>query len=275
MGITEGLLNSKENEELLKLYESKWEAVKDICTNNKEVSKKELGLLLTCVPNNYSTLPLKVLSIGHTNGWRIKESARECMLKTLKFSLQPKGEKYPPFRFSYKVCKALNDFERKGSKKSYFTWVEFYKFAYLQKPYFKLKESTQALIDKEFNFLKEEVKIINPNVILVFTPPSDDEIIIKQLSSEGDEVKFEKIEGFKVKEFAKISLKSLSAFCFRIAPQLLKKEKTQKELLKAIKKALKPEAESKEKPSKDKSKQKSAKTKNKDTKNKADTPKEG
>ena len=215
--------NDEQNQELLKLYNSKSKVIKEI----EEISKERLALLLLSVPQNYKKAKYKLMVIGQelNGGFGIKEEPRISMLDNLKAqSSKPSGKHF--FSFPSKFCHAVNGFEGKLNKKeirTYFIWAEIRKFSYwnppknragYKKPSDRLNKKVQNMIDKEFNILEKEIKIIKPDIVLFLTGPDYDNYIKAQL----DGVKFNKLENseYKKREFARVEHKVLPKNSFRI-----------------------------------------------------------
>ncbi|TKZ36428.1 hypothetical protein [Brachyspira catarrhinii] len=77
-----------------------------------------------------------------------------------------------------------------------------------------MSEEVQNIIDKKFNILKDEIKIINPDIVLFLTGPDYDDYIKTQL--EG--VKFHKLENsdYEKSQFARVEHEVLPKKSFRI-----------------------------------------------------------
>ena len=209
--------NDEQNQALLKLYNSKSEVIKEI----EAVSKERLALLLSAVPQNYQKAQYKIMVIGQelNGGFGIKEEPRISMLDNLKAqSKKPIKRNFSKFaNFSVKFCKSMNKINRDIS--SYFIWAEIRKFSYWKSPKDKsrkpkkpLSEEVQNIIDKKFNILKDEIKIINPDIVLFLTGHDYDCYIKTQL--EG--VDFKAVKGYKENQFARVEHEVLPEKSFRI-----------------------------------------------------------
>lgn len=118
------------------------------------------------------------------------------------------------FSFPAKLCHAVNEIGGKLNRKeirSYFVWAEIRKFSYwkpvkkpivYKKPSSRLNNKVQNLIDTKFNILEDEIRIINPDIVLFLTGPNYDDYIRTQL----DGVKFYELEnsGYKKRQFARV-----------------------------------------------------------------------
>lgn len=205
--------NDEQNQELLKLYNSKNEVIKEIKALNEELKCGELSLLLPSIPPNYEKSKYKIMVIGQelNGGFGIRSEPRITMLDNLKGQTS-KSSGGGFFSFPAKLCHAVNEIGGKLNRKkirSYFVWAEIRKFLYYKKvgsksrvPRIPLNAEVQNLIDRELNILEDEIKIINPDIVLFLIGPSDKykEVIEKQLNG----VKFHKFENFEEKELAKV-----------------------------------------------------------------------
>lgn len=206
--------NSEVNQKLLKLFESKWEAV-DKVYNALQEDEEWAVLHLACVPPNYEKMKYKILIVGQENdGWGIEDNARLSMFATLDFlDSKDYNDRRPFFSFPYKFCKSINNLEDiKDSKKTYFTWVNLREFSFDETPKTSLGKEAQSMIDNEFNILEEEIKIINPDIVLFLTGPDYDFDIEKQLKG----VEFKTVENYHIREFARVEHEALPKNSFRI-----------------------------------------------------------
>lgn len=206
--------SSEINQKLLKLFESKWGVVEKVCNAIKD---EELWTVLhiACVPYNYEKMKYKILIVGKENdGWVFNNDARGSMLDTLDFlNSKDYNDKRPFFDFPYKFCKSLNNLvDIQDSKKTYFTWVNLREFSFDEVPKTSLGKEAQSIIDNEFNILEEEIKIINPDIVLFLTGPTYDYYIKNQLNG----VEFKTIENYGIRQFARVEHKSLPDNSFRI-----------------------------------------------------------
>lgn len=211
--------NDEQNQELLKLYNNKSEVIKEI----KATSKERLALLLSAVPQNYKKAQYKIMVIGQelNGGFGVRSEPRITMLDNLKVQSKiPIKRSFSKFgNFSTKFCKSLNKVNKSIS--SYYVWAEIRKFSYYKKvgsksraPRIPLNAEVQNLIDRELNILEDEIKIINPDIVLFLTGPNYDDYIKTQLRG----VKFHKLENFdyEKKQFARVEHEVLPKKSFRI-----------------------------------------------------------
>ena len=217
--------NDEQNQALLKLYESKnyKEVIAEIVETNERTGGKELVLHLPCVTENYQKMDKKIMVIGQElDGWKeIKDNPRDAMIALLE-SQYKQTKKRPFFVFSFSFCKKMNSNIKlnKKIKASYVVWANIRKFSYnkdcpkSKAPRKPLNEEAQKLIYEKFNFLKEEIKIINPDIVLFLTGPDYDNYIEDQL----DGVKFNKLENseYEKREFARVEHEVLPKKSFRI-----------------------------------------------------------
>ena len=206
--------NSEENQRLLKLFESKWDVVRKVCNAIKD---EELWMVLhlACVPYNYNKMKYKILIVGQENdGWGFQNEAILSMYDTLDFlDSKDYNDMRPFFSFPYNFCKSINNLEDiKDSKKTYFTWVNLREFSFNEAPKTSLGKEAQSIIDNEFNILEEEIKIINPDIVLFLTGPTYDYYIKNQLKG----VEFKTVENYQIGQFARVEHKSLPDNSFRI-----------------------------------------------------------
>lgn len=205
----------EQNQELLKLYNSKNEVIKEIEELNKELKCGKLALLLPSVPQNYQKSKYKIMAIGQElyGGYGVRSEPRITMLDNLRGqSFDSCGRGF--FSFPAKLCHAVNEIGGKLNRKeirSYFVWAEIRKFSYwkpvkkpivYKKPSSRLNNKVQNLIDTKFNILEDEIRIINPDIVLFLTGPNYDDYIRTQL----DGVKFYELEnsGYKKRQFARV-----------------------------------------------------------------------
>ncbi|WP_288300374.1 hypothetical protein [uncultured Brachyspira sp.] len=227
--------NSEENQRLLKLFESKWDVVRKVCNAIKD---EELWMVLhlACVPYNYNKMKYKILIVGQENdGWGFQNEAILSMYDTLDFlDSKDYNDMRPFFSFPYNFCKSINNLEDiKDSKKTYFTWVNLREFSFNEEPKTSLGKEAQSIIDNEFNILEEEIKIINPDIVLFLTGPNYDNYIKNQLKG----VEFKTVENYHIRQFARVEHKSLPKNSFRIYhPSYLRRSGLESEYLEKLKK---------------------------------------
>ena len=227
--------SSEVNQKLLKLFESKWGIVEKVCNavNDKEL---KIVLHLACVPPNYEKMKYKILIVGQENdGWGIEDNARLSMFATLDFlDSKDYNDRRPFFSFPYKFCKSINNLgDIQDSKKTYFTWVNLREFSFNEAPKTSLSKEAQNIIDNEFNILEEEIKIINPDIVLFLTGHKYDYHIEKQLKG----VEFKTVENYTERQFARVEHEALPKNSFRIYhPLYLRYRKLENEYLERLKK---------------------------------------
>ena len=207
----------EQNKALLKLYNSKSEVIKEI----KAISKEKLALLLSAVPQNYKKAQYKIMVIGQelNGGFGVRSEPRITMLDNLKIQSKiPIKRSFSKFgNFSTKFCKSLNKVN--SSISSYYVWADIRKFSYYKKvgsksraPRIPLNNEVQNIIDTKFNILKDEIKIINPDIVLFLTGHKYDYHIEKQLKG----VEFKTVENYDKKQFARVEHEVLPKKSFRI-----------------------------------------------------------
>lgn len=226
--------NSEINQKLLKLFESKWEAVNKVYDTLQE--EEEWAVLhLACVPYNYEKMKYKILIVGQeNNGYGYETEPKKSMLFTLDFQSNRYYDNAPFFSFPYSFCASINDCDNeKYSKKSYLAWVNLKEFSFETSSKKPLNEKAQNIIDNEYNILEEEIKIINPDIVLFLTGPYYDYYIEKQLKG----VEFKTVENYGIRQFARVEHKSLPKNSFRIYhPVYLRRRGLESEYLERLKK---------------------------------------
>lgn len=220
------------NQKLLELYKQKWKYIEEIKSKDKD---GDIVFQLACIPANYYKCNYKVLIVGQeTYKWHNrKSSAEDSMLYTLEKEYMKKTSSAFAL-FAYNFVSKINNFNSKCYKKSYFAWSNLRKFCYKidntkkKKPSSKLPAEIENIIDKNFYILEDEIKIINPDIVLFLTGPIYDEYLKKHLEN----IKFENVDNYKKKEFAKVIHSSLPEKSFRIYhPVYLQRIKRKKEYL--------------------------------------------
>lgn len=226
--------NSEINQKLLKLFESKWEAVNKVYDALQE--EEEWAVLhLACVPPNYEKMKYKILIVGQeNNGYGYETEPKKSMLFTLDFQNNRYYDNAPFFSFPYSFCQSINDCNNeKYSKKSYLAWVNLNEFSFETSSKKPLNEKAQNIIDNEYNILEEEIKIINPDIVLFLTGPNYDYHIEKQLKG----VEFKTIENYGIRQFARVEHEALPKNSFRVYhPVYLRRRGLESEYLERLKK---------------------------------------
>mgnify|MGYP007084593368 FL=1 len=226
--------DSEVNQKLLKLFESKWEAVNKVYDALQE--EEEWAVLhLACVPPNYEKMKYKILIVGQeNNGYGYETEPKKSMLFTLDFQNGRYYDNAPFFSFPYSFCASINDCDNeKYSKKSYLAWVNLKEFSFETSSKKSLNEKAQNIIDNEYNILEEEIKIINPDIVLFLTGPNYDYYIKAQLNG----VEFKTVENYGIRQFARVEHKSLPKNSFRIYhPVYLRRRSLENNYLEKLKK---------------------------------------
>ena len=226
--------SSEVNQKLLKLFESKWEAVNKVYDALQE--EEEWAVLhLVCVPPNYEKMKYKILIVGQeNNGYGYETEPKKSMLFTLDFQSNRYYDNAPFFSFPYSFCASINDCDNeKYSKKSYLAWVNLKEFSFETSSKKPLNEKAQNIIDNEYNILEEEIKIINPDIVLFLTGPYYDYYIEKQLKG----VEFKTVENYGIRQFARVEHEALPKNSFRIYhPVYLRRRGLENNYLEKLKK---------------------------------------
>lgn len=226
--------DSEVNQKLLKLFESKWEAVNKVYDALQE--EEEWAVLhLACVPPNYEKMKYKILIVGQeNNGYGYETEPKKSMLFTLDFQNGRYYDNAPFFSFPYSFCASINDCDNeKYSKKSYLAWVNLKEFSFETSSKKPLNEKAQNIIDNEYNILEEEIKIIKPDIVLFLTGPYYDYYIEKQLKG----VEFKTVENYGIRQFARVEHEALPKNSFRIYhPVYLRRRSLENNYLEKLKK---------------------------------------
>ena len=226
--------SSEINQKLLKLFESKWEAVNKVYDALQE--EEEWAVLhLVCVPPSYEKMKYKILIVGQeNNGYGYETEPKKSMLFTLDFQSNRYYDNAPFFSFPYSFCASINDCDNeKYSKKSYLAWVNLKEFSFETSSKKPLNEKAQNIIDNEYNILEEEIKIINPDIVLFLTGPYYDYYIEKQLKG----VEFKTVENYGIRQFARVEHEALPKNSFRIYhPVYLRRRSLENNYLEKLKK---------------------------------------
>ena len=226
--------SSEINQKLLKLFESKWEAVNKVYDALQE--EEEWAVLhLACVPYNYEKMKYKILIVGQeNNGYGYETEPKKSMLFTLDFQNGRYYDNAPFFSFPYSFCASINDCDNeKYSKKSYLAWVNLKEFSFETSSKKPLNEKAQNIIDNEYNILEEEIKIINPDIVLFLTGPYYDYYIEKQLKG----VEFKTVENYGIRQFVRVEHEALPKNSFRIYhPVYLRRRSLENNYLEKLKK---------------------------------------
>lgn len=226
--------DSEVNQKLLKLFESKWEAVNKVYDALQE--EEEWAVLhLACVPPNYEKMKYKILIVGQeNNGYGYETEPKKSMLFTLDFQSNRYYDNAPFFSFPYSFCASINDCDNeKYSKKSYLAWVNLKEFSFETSSKKPLNEKAQNIIDNEYNILEEEIKIIKPDIVLFLTGPYYDYYIEKQLKG----VEFKTVENYGIRQFARVEHEALPKNSFRIYhPVYLRRRSLENNYLEKLKK---------------------------------------
>lgn len=226
--------SSEINQKLLKLFESKWEAVNKVYDALQE--EEEWAVLhLACIPPNYEKTKYKILIVGQeNNGYGYETEPKKSMLFTLDFQNGRYYDNAPFFSFPYSFCASINDCDNeKYSKKSYLAWVNLKEFSFETSSKKPLNEKAQNIIDNEYNILEEEIKIINPDIVLFLTGPYYDYYIEKQLKG----VEFKTVENYGIRQFVRVEHEALPKNSFRIYhPVYLRRRSLENNYLEKLKK---------------------------------------
>lgn len=229
---------SEKNQQLLRLFESKWGAIEKIYSEIQNAVQDEedwIVMHLACIPYNYEKMKYKILIVGQeNNGWDWEyKSAKASMLFSLDFHDMRRWDNRF-FNFPYNFCQSINDCDNENySKKSYLAWVNLKEFSFDSDPKKPLPEKVQNIIDNEFNILEEEIKIIAPDIVLFLTGPKYDCHIQKQLSG----VEFKEVANYQIGHFARVEHKVLPKNSFRIYhPGYLRRKGLENEYLEKLKK---------------------------------------
>ncbi|TLD98062.1 hypothetical protein LS80_006265 [Helicobacter trogontum] len=212
----------EKQERLIALYTHKkaaWQEIKEIA--QKEGVADNLVLNTPSITQNFLDSKIKIMIVGQeSNGWNFflkqlwvdtdrnfRDSIQEAMGKTEKFQSKTKSNNTQFWQFAASVYNEFNEkIDKKDSIKSYFFWTNLRKICYDNKPKKSLPQALQTQIDNELNILLlQEIKIINPNIVLFLSGPDYDTYIKQQLKG----ARFNKVGVFKEREMAYITHEDL------------------------------------------------------------------
>jgi hypothetical protein len=219
-------MESKINQKLKELYKSKIGGA--VALKEKFGDKLDGPHMLYCWEQEYTAESnVKILFIGQENyGWYyndgiynegICDNVEYGMCKYKDFALGAEYLKTPYWRYVHEINAHLNP----GKNKNFLT-TNVSKFCAGGGP---LDWETHKECVKHFDCLREEIKILNPDVIIFFSGPQYDDKIREQFNK--DELKFETVfEDIGVQELARIKGDYLPKHTYRIYhPNYLQRSK--------------------------------------------------
>ncbi|MBK7852140.1 MAG: hypothetical protein IPJ66_13705 [Bacteroidetes bacterium] len=179
------------NDRLQKLYETNKSNFNKIIQENTNSDSLLAGPLLMKCDDSYMNnfTKFKILFIGQEAGWEIsKETMIENLLNKYSSYLDEKvnkiGGSSPFWQYALKINKILNP---GNANKKCFLWTNLCKFSDDSKP---LSESDYLKEIEHIKILLDEIKIIQPDLIIFFTGPNYDSKIRDQF---GQKVIFTQI----------------------------------------------------------------------------------
>ncbi len=173
------------NEELKKLYSDNIEGIKeisdksDITDNGESYSKWDGPILMHCWEQHYDDAKFKILFIGQEpNKWieRAWDEIEEPLKRYEEFALARETKDVTTiWRAIFEINKMLNP---NSENTQNFLWTDVSKYSTWEGK--KINDSDFKFINKRFNVLQEEIKIIDPSVIIFFSGPDYDQWIKDQ-----------------------------------------------------------------------------------------------
>ncbi|OHD57520.1 MAG: hypothetical protein A2014_04730 [Spirochaetes bacterium GWF1_49_6] len=199
------------NENLKNLYQSKLNDLKTLVNNigNEDTADYEGPLLMYCWEDKYLSSKKKILFIGQeTNGWNgfLRPTSAKIIDDIIDiykgFEL---GARYNSVFWQYVnyINKKINDSALN------FMWTNVLKFGRsgIGRPDEQVQE--EELLN--FNILKDEIEILNPDVVLFFSGPNYDQDIINRI----DGVEFNTCSNRDTRVFTRLKHKVLPSKTFR------------------------------------------------------------
>jgi hypothetical protein len=145
-------------------------------------------LLMQAWEDEYLTSEYKILFVGREhNGWMgdLVTDVDMLMEKYKSFGLVENGDYTTFWQYIYEFKNILMP---KSVGKKNFLWTNISKFSTLEGK--ALKEKDFNFFTKNFHVFEEEIKVINPDIIIFFTNYTWDEKIKNQLSAPAKFIKF-------------------------------------------------------------------------------------
>jgi hypothetical protein len=203
------------NEELLEFYNGKQINLDEISKFSDENNQELDGpCLIHCWDELYSKAKYKILFVGKwTNGFLQEASTNvsECV-KYSKDLIEGVASRDKEssffFRSIKKIAYALNP---ELEKQPCFLWTNIIKYSRIDGR--KISDQAKDFIHKRLNILENEIAISKPDVVIFFTGHALDKILINQFKNE---VRFDTIDGFDLKEIAQISHRLLPENTYRV-----------------------------------------------------------
>lgn len=199
----------KENEQLLELYNSKWDVIKDALTGfNDEVEEggdsdnMVTNPLLIQIDEKYANAELKIMFFGQeTNWWGPAFNGEiEPIIQIYKgFFLKDEYKKYgKPFWNGIDLMKDIN---KKNINKSIgYVWNNLVKIGRCSEGF---PELSHKFTVKSFNVIRDEIRILKPDILIFLSGPNYDSLIAESL---GDYTESE-IDNFKTRQLCELIFK--------------------------------------------------------------------
>jgi hypothetical protein len=204
------------NEKLSTLYSANWEKLCNelmlINTNDDLIIKPTNPLLIKIDEEKYKSSDIKIMIFGkETNDWRNKTETEMNQILELYDNFVNKGECWS---YGGQFWNGVKRFilllqEKYPNKKIDLVYNNIVKIGRLGDK--GMSPSYIYDIEKNlFNLVKNEIEILNPNIVLFLSGPDYDNIIEDKISN----IKFEEIPNFTKRQLSKVSIPNVD-FAFR------------------------------------------------------------
>lgn len=199
------------NDLLLRLYMSKWE---NLCSEMRSINFEATCPLLLKIDNEdeFENADIRVMFFGQeTNSWyRIFHDDLTDIIGYYN-QFYNKNECW---KYGGQFWNGLNRFrnlleKRYPNKKIRLVWNNIVKIGRYNCKGFP-PEQIYQIERTHFSVIREEIKIIKPNIVLFLTGPYYDRILVNNF----DEIQKEPLDGFKERQLSKISIENVD-YTFR------------------------------------------------------------
>ncbi len=209
------------NEELLNLYEQQMQNLQKVSVNRELYDGPHLAFAF----DDYINASTKILFVGQeANGWigYISHNVKELIDKYKSFKLCDKGGKSYTAFWEY-LYDFKNTLLKSGNNKD-FMWLNVSKFCVAETGGTINDDDDFYVLNENFNVLSDEIKILQPEIVIFFTGANWDFAINHLLHNT---VKFKNLNNeTSLKEIAKLSSPFLPLHSYRLQhPRYLRKSK--------------------------------------------------
>ena len=209
------------NERLNNLYNLNLTGIIDI-SNHFNDNLDGPHLMYCLGEKQYIDADKKIVFIGQEpNTWifRAWDEIEESLKRYKEFGLAKEAKYVTPF---WRALKLVNKTLNPNLGQECFFWTNVSKYSTYEGK--KVKESEFEFINQKLNILQEEIKILNPDVVIFFSGPNYDNWINPQFDGE---IKFEQVnEDIPKKELARLIHKDLPKHTYRTYhPSSLQRQK--------------------------------------------------